>query len=443
MNSNMQKKGIHACIYFEPEKIADDEVFKFMNDDVVDNIVPERYLISNYGRVYDTFSDRLIAINYDRKGLKKDGTPKGYQYCKIKYRNDDDIIDSKRVRVNRAVAITFDKPDNFNELEVNHMDGDHSNNKLSNLEWNTKEENRRHAYENRLYVNGQDHPCAHLTNKQAESICDMLMEGKTNIEISRITNVDPDIISGIRNKTAYRYIAENYQFPILNPETPDELVIQAAEMISRGISFREIEEITGIGKSRLGKIKAHQYKPELTKNYNFDICIDPEKLQQIKQICEELEKGNPPAIVSKKLGIAKPIISGIASGHAYSYISKDYNIPSFRHDLDREIVKQICDIIMTDTKSYSQIARDFGISVGIVQDIHSKKVFKDITSSYNFPPSHQPGEIPENIVRVICSKLQDGETSISISNELGIPVSKIYHIKYRDTHQDISKDYIW
>lgn len=94
------------------------------------------YRVSNYGEVYSEKSGRLLKQ-----------TPNTDGYLKTSLIMEDST--RKSFFVHRLVAILFiHNPEN--NVEVNHKDGNKTNNKYFNLEWCTHSENLQHAWDNKL-----------------------------------------------------------------------------------------------------------------------------------------------------------------------------------------------------------------------------------------------------------------------------------------------------
>lgn len=85
-----------------------------------------------------------IPVNRDGwvitpKGVRTNGFKDKDSYCHIH-------VNGKSIPIHRIVAMTFlDVPDDWEKLDVNHIDGMKSNNLVSNLEWASRKENNWHA----------------------------------------------------------------------------------------------------------------------------------------------------------------------------------------------------------------------------------------------------------------------------------------------------------
>jgi len=106
------------------------------------------YQISNYGRI----KTLPRKINKGKchldilEGIKIQTFNPYNGYCSVTLSLDGK---NKRAYTHRLVALHF--LENYeNKKEVNHIDGDKTNNNVLNLEWNTREQNIQHAYKNGL-----------------------------------------------------------------------------------------------------------------------------------------------------------------------------------------------------------------------------------------------------------------------------------------------------
>jgi len=109
----------------------------------IKNLEHTKYLISTFGNIKNTETNYILEKNYKT----------GYPTVLLTHENK-----SKTYKVHKLVANTF-IPNNNSKLVVNHIDGDKTNPKLSNLEFITQSENIIHAYKlniQKVYSNNKN-----------------------------------------------------------------------------------------------------------------------------------------------------------------------------------------------------------------------------------------------------------------------------------------------
>lgn len=108
------------------------------------------YEISNHGRIRThknktTWTERHGTRHWKQRYLK-DKMPNGRDY-RVSLWKDGKVKDWL---VHRLVALVFIPNDDLTKDCINHIDGNPKNNHVENLEWCTREENNKHAFQNGL-----------------------------------------------------------------------------------------------------------------------------------------------------------------------------------------------------------------------------------------------------------------------------------------------------
>ena len=151
-------------------------------------------LIAIEGWPYSISVDGQVYSHRSQKFLKSRAQNSGYQLVHLCLDGD-----RKGVTVHRLVAQAF-VPNPGNKQEVNHKDGDKSNNHASNLEWSTHSENLSHAHKHRLHRSG-----AKLTDIQAVAMRRLMQYGMSSTQLSKLTGKSLSYLGHIKHGRMYRH----------------------------------------------------------------------------------------------------------------------------------------------------------------------------------------------------------------------------------------------
>ena len=145
------------------------------------------YQVSNLGRVK--------SLNYNREGIERvlKPSPNNYGHYQVNlYRGGARKMNS----VHRLVMLAFIGE---SDLEVNHINGIKTDNRLENLEYCTHTENTQRAYSTGLIIitRGENHHKSKLTEAQARQI-KYEHRGLTQQTIAEIYGISRSLVSHIQ-----------------------------------------------------------------------------------------------------------------------------------------------------------------------------------------------------------------------------------------------------
>ena len=129
------------------------------------NIKIGMYEVSNLGRIRNSQTKHIMSLCPSEKG-----------YMMVTVRCDDGK--TKTMKFHRIVATMFVPGYSEINCEVNHIDGDKSNNRAENLEWVSHTYNIHHAYDHNLIpkIFGERHGNHSLKDSEITEICKSLVK---------------------------------------------------------------------------------------------------------------------------------------------------------------------------------------------------------------------------------------------------------------------------
>lgn len=180
----------------------------------------QRYMVSNYGRVYDKEKHRIVPFivsDFFKSAVS------GYIAYYLTLRSDDGSFKKFTYYAHRLVMMAFTLPSTHKAI-VNHIDGNPSHNYLWNLEWTSASENYIHALKTGLKHEsiGEERANAKWTDEEVHLICRLMAQGhKATFIYNYLKNQYPDnpkiqyervrtLVKHIKQKTHWTHISNLY-----------------------------------------------------------------------------------------------------------------------------------------------------------------------------------------------------------------------------------------
>lgn len=150
-----------------------------------------RLEVSNDGYVRNTKTGRVLKPRRNNHG-----------YMSV-YTSVDGV--DIGVNVHRMIATCF-IPGYFEGADVNHKNGDKTDNRLPNLEWVTRAENIRHAFKvlGKKAPQGSKHGRSKLTEEQVRAI--KASATTKAVDLARQFQIDQSVISDIRRGKIWTHV---------------------------------------------------------------------------------------------------------------------------------------------------------------------------------------------------------------------------------------------
>ena len=241
------------------------EEFRFIDDYTCPNIIPERYMISNYGRVYDRAYNQFVDFIPDQDN---------YPAFVVNYYVDWNIVDSMVIRVCDALMRTFNLIPQYQSTPIRHLDGNRNHFKRNNLEW--------------FDPDG-------LPDHIVETICSRLQTGCLIKQLAEIFDVPREIIEDIRDGKRYVHIRRKYKIDKkrMNLLSPGQ-VRQICEILEKNpnIDSSEVANQMNCTLGAVNGVRSGRQYTRITKDYNFERIsprndkAKPLSEDEVRDICE-------------------------------------------------------------------------------------------------------------------------------------------------------------
>ena len=267
-----------------PEEKYKQEVWADITDNEIKDVVPNRYMVSTWGRVYDKYNGNY----YPTENVNSTSYPSVH----IRF------IDGsyKTIKIHHIMMRRF-RPIDYNPsvcTDVDHKDGVMYHNWIWNLERVTHQENIKRCVNIGLYPVGEQNPHSILSNNQVRLICKLISDGYRTSDIVKMLSNDipcisKHIVNDIKSRRNYASISSEFNFDKMyynnyrNNMLDDSILhgICKCLEIDRNMKPKDIAEILGLdlGETKsefynrfyqsVARLKTKQIHKRIWENYNY------------------------------------------------------------------------------------------------------------------------------------------------------------------------------
>lgn len=201
LKDTINKFNFNNDIIIDEKERLPFEIFLPITNKVIADIKENMYFISNYSRVYSTYSKKILKMKINKRT--------GYYTFTVACNHKKQTT----VNLHRVLMLVFYPDIDASNLIINHKDGNKLNSFLYNLEFTTSSGNAIHARDNNLLhpSYGKNHCMATISEATCRSICSMIESRNYTLkQIANHHNIPIHIVDSIKQGKAWKHISKDY-----------------------------------------------------------------------------------------------------------------------------------------------------------------------------------------------------------------------------------------